>query len=243
MTIPVMIATVLCCLGQPARADDNRLLITVYRTQAVEFRDWQIETIKKYLRDPRQRKRLGAREYPEWSTRMRKGLEQLEGSEAPKLFFGYNFGHMGRRDHDLAIGMMGYLRAVDVVQIQSNDEMLVRHDDTLLWIRGLDNSGLTDGVAVLIPDLMVVAGRKTYPTAMGSTNTVLLLEPFDTLPYLPKYGTAAKDSPFVGSRKLKRFHSKSCRLVAKISDADRLGFDTGIDARFYGFSTCRACSP
>lgn len=237
------LAPALCLTFQPMRNVDDRILINVYRTHAVEFRDWQIERINHYLRDPAFRKRQGPKAFRDWSARMQNGLRKLRGAEAPKLYFGTNFGHIGYRDHPLAIGMMGYLRAVDVLQIRSDDEMLVHHDGLLLSIQGFNNTRLADDISVTIPDLLLVSGRKTYRTVLGTTKTVFVLKPFDVVPFMPKYGRAAKDSAFVGSSKRKMFHSESCRSVAKIAEADRIGFDTAIDARFYGFSTCRACSP
>ncbi len=239
----LLIAIELSCIGQQSKADNDRLLISTYRAHAVEFRDTEIEKINKRLRSPGFRKNRRSTYYQNWAKQMKQRLEELQSKEAPKLFFGQNIGYASIHNHPLDIGMMGRLRAVDIVQIKNTAEMLVLCDDVYLWIQGLSNAGLTDGVRVAIPDLMLVSERKTYPTVMGGTRTLLVLEPFDIRPYLPKYGQAAKGSAFIASRRTEKFHTQSCRIAAKISDRDRVGFDTGIDARFFGYSRCRACSP
>ncbi|MEE9296088.1 MAG: hypothetical protein V3W34_14165 [Phycisphaerae bacterium] len=104
-----------------------------------------------------------------------------------------------------------------------------------LWIRGLNNLNLSEGERLTIPGLMLVSDRKAWSAVIAGTKTVFVLEPFDETPYLPKYGAEAQQAPYMGSRKLKLFHESACSSGKKITDADLIGFDTEIDARYYGY--------
>jgi len=49
-----------------------------------------------------------------------------------------------------------------------------------VWVKGFDTTGLVDGKRLKIDNnvLFKVAGTKTYDTAIGGTNTVFVLEPY-----------------------------------------------------------------
>ncbi len=104
-----------------------------------------------------------------------------------------------------------------------------------LWVRGLNNLNLSEGERLTTSSLMQVVERKPCPAGIVGTKTVFVLEPFDETPYLPMYGGVARQAPYGGSRKLKIYHESACSLGKKITDADRIGFDTEIDAKYYGY--------
>ena len=47
-----------------------------------------------------------------------------------------------------------------------------------IWLKGTDTSNHVDGSKIKIVIPLKITGTKTYPTAMGSTNTVFVLEPY-----------------------------------------------------------------
>lgn len=52
-------------------------------------------------------------------------------------------------------------------------------DSTLVWLKGFSTDGLADGKTVTISRPVRVTGSKQYTTAMGTSKTVMVIEPCD----------------------------------------------------------------
>jgi hypothetical protein len=87
----------------------------------------------------------------------------------------------------MEVGSVGVLRSdrwtpakVKIVQVIDQSNLLVRASpsDTLLWLSGFPTGGLTDGKTTTCPNPVVVSGTRRYSNTLGSTNTVLVVEPF-----------------------------------------------------------------
>lgn len=106
-------------------------------------------------------------------------------------------------EETLAVGQTAPVRSAKITQIQDNDNMLaelpvwyeykvvgrgqgpttlhrMRSQKTLLiWIGGIDTTGLTDGEYAQINRTLRVVGTKNYGTVLGAPRTVFLLEPMN----------------------------------------------------------------
>ncbi len=87
-------------------------------------------------------------------------------------------------------------RLVKVTQIIDKDSVLIEYDHyyhKVCWLEGCSTTGLVDGDTVIgVACLLEVSGTKQYKTALGATNTVLVLKPFGLAPILPQSRPGAK---------------------------------------------------
>lgn len=80
----------------------------------------------------------------------------------------------------LAVGEYGSLGDVQIVQIVDTNNMLVRiGEDELVWLEGIDTSGLVDDHDFTLTTNLQITGTKQYNTAMGATKTVFVAQPCD----------------------------------------------------------------
>lgn len=121
-------------------------------------------------------------------------LESLSKAERHyvlfRLFKSKTIPNMQAYPPTVRVGRVGYLvsRAKGntqndsryiVDQVVDSDEMLIRNSE--LWLEGFSTEGLADGNAVdLAGVVFVVAGTKSYETAIGGQRTVKHLVAIDT---------------------------------------------------------------
>ena len=67
----------------------------------------------------------------------------------------------------------------NVFNIVNENEMLVQMYDQNVWVRGIPTTGLVDGKRVSLDRVFEVTGMKRYPTAIGGSTTVFVIEPFE----------------------------------------------------------------
>lgn len=67
----------------------------------------------------------------------------------------------------------------EVFQVLGQAEMLLRTGQRITCVRGVPTKGVVDGARVKIEPRLRVTSTTTYPTIVGGTNTVFVLEPFD----------------------------------------------------------------
>lgn len=63
-----------------------------------------------------------------------------------------------------------------IIQILDDQNMLVEIQDKTIMARGFPTKGLVDGQTISFATLVAVTGTTRYSTAIGSSNTVFLLE-------------------------------------------------------------------
>lgn len=80
-----------------------------------------------------------------------------------------------------------------IVQIADENNMLVKlgaadvlDDGELVWMSGIPTGKLFDDRPIVLNEVFVVSGSKSYGTAAGATKTVPLLEAVDMTPFLKK---------------------------------------------------------
>jgi len=56
--------------------------------------------------------------------------------------------------------------------------------EELVWIGNMSTEGMIDDASYAVPKVFEVTGTKRYPTALGGTKTVHLIEPVDMTPYV-----------------------------------------------------------
>lgn len=104
----------------------------------------------------------------------------------------------------------------------------IRRQEKLLWITGVDTSGVTDDTYIKLDQIFEVKGTKRYETAFG-TNTVFLLSPYpiqDTSAviakarslsnYTPRESPKREESGFRVWRDASGVHSIEAQLVKAI---------------------------
>lgn len=69
---------------------------------------------------------------------------------------------------------------VEVFQVVDERNALVKFWNDLVWVSGLPTTDLVDGKTIVLKPVFKVTGTKRYQSAGGGSNTVYLLELFDT---------------------------------------------------------------
>lgn len=70
--------------------------------------------------------------------------------------------------------------SVDRVRVENNRVVKFPEIQTVLvLLRNVPTDTLSDGAGVVLPYAFEVTGNHTYTTALGASNTVMVLEPFD----------------------------------------------------------------
>lgn len=104
----------------------------------------------------------------------------------------------------------------------------IRRQEKILWITGVDTSGVTDDTYIKLDQIFEVKGTKRYETAIG-TNTVFLLSPYPIQDasaviaksrslsnYTPRESPKREESGFRVWRDASGVHSIEARLVKAI---------------------------
>ncbi len=113
-------------------------------------------------------KKQRAKRLREWRTELKK-LERIEDpfKMSMPVLTKYKVGE---------IGVTKYIAKLS--QVVSDNDMLVEIGDERCWVTGLDTGGYADGDRLQLPYLFLIEGNKTYTTAIGGSNTVMVLQPF-----------------------------------------------------------------
>lgn len=77
---------------------------------------------------------------------------------------------------DLRVGAAGYPGAMSIFQ-RSGKDALMHCQGNLVWVTGLDLSGMVDGQVIDSAGVMRVTGTRQYATALGGSKTVYVLSP------------------------------------------------------------------
>lgn len=83
-----------------------------------------------------------------------------------------------------SIGSMGHMSDVEIIQIQDDGNSLIRYNDSdeLLWLKGVSMDGLVNGKKVILEGVYEITSTTKYTTAIGSSNTVYIIEPMELNP-------------------------------------------------------------
>lgn len=91
---------------------------------------------------------------------------------------------------DLEVGQVGFMgfpsydfAPSKVVQVLGPDSMLVSCIDLTFLVQDYPTGGIVDGKTVVLDRPVEVMGTKTYPTALGGSNTVYVLRPVSQAEY------------------------------------------------------------
>lgn len=112
--------------------------------------------------------RRGARGNPRYREELVTQLKTLDGRElvVPDLIF--------------KVGAYGLIdRGFKVAQVVDGSNVMVEIGERRLWIKGVSTSRLTDNGTTTLKGTFHIPSTKTYGTAIGSTNTVLIAEPLN----------------------------------------------------------------
>lgn len=109
--------------------------------------------------------------------------ERMEKSRA--LFFDsirapYQVGEIGFLQDDV-VQVISIVGSSDFVGMISYGDF----DTQIVWLSGWNTDSVLTGAKMRIDDLIRVTGTQDYTTVLGANNRVVVIEPFDSRPYLP----------------------------------------------------------
>ena len=154
---------------------------------------------------------------------IRAHFEELQGGALPNRYIyspKFAAGQLGRISEQLRVAQVVSDSEMFVVPVEmvagtgrTPDEARRRsytREGERFLIKGMQTEGFTDGVDInwkILPSVFAVVGTKTYRTAIGGTNTVFVLEPFDMAKIKPqlekraaKHKAKRKKPPTAGRR-------------------------------------------
>lgn len=75
--------------------------------------------------------------------------------------------------------------SLEVMQVTGPSVMLCKFAGKILMIKGMATDGLVDGSHIDLLGHFIVSGTRTYTTALGTSNTVFVMEPYAKLASQP----------------------------------------------------------
>ncbi len=119
---------------------------------------------------------------------------------------------------------LNFARAVKVVQVINEEEMLVDAGDQWYWVKGIGTKKLADGVYVDLTDTVFkYAGTKSYSTALGARKTVYAVDA-ETKAEAEARKKTARDAEKIARAKEANEALRDCRtLLARSQKAEREG--------------------